>query len=128
MSLYSKLEKERKPLKKYYDNLITYGPYITVTKGVYLFKAEQHINLGVRLPVQPYFRPEDTELFLSIDVPIMPELMVFGEVVNIRFPFKKWIDETSFPFEGKKWQGVEELQNNIDIFLERAKKYHSDIL
>ena len=66
--------------------------YITVTKGVYLFKAEQHINLGVRLPVQPYFRPEDTELFLSIDVPIMPELMVFGEVVNIRFPFYKWVD------------------------------------
>lgn len=49
---------------------MVYGPYAVLSKPLFMFNLEQHVNLGVRVPVQPTFQGKDTSLFLSFDFPI----------------------------------------------------------
>jgi len=48
---------------------MVYGPYLVVTKPVFLMEHEQHFNMGLRVPAQPSFNTQDTSLFLSFDFP-----------------------------------------------------------
>ncbi len=52
-----------------FDRII-YGPYIAVSRPIFLFGLEQHIHLGLRMPVQPNYTPEDTAFYLGFDFPI----------------------------------------------------------
>ena len=49
---------------------IIYGPYMVLSKPIFLFGGEQHIHLGARMPVQPDYSPQDTALYLGFDFPI----------------------------------------------------------
>ncbi|MDH4263001.1 MAG: hypothetical protein OEV78_08160 [Spirochaetia bacterium] len=49
---------------------MVYGPYVVFSKPFFLLNHEQHFNAGLRVPVQPAFKGEDTSLFLSFDFPI----------------------------------------------------------
>ncbi|MBN2401334.1 MAG: hypothetical protein JXN64_02945 [Spirochaetes bacterium] len=51
-------------------NRMIYGPYIVVTKPIYLLDEEQHLHFGFRVPLQPYYVPEDSSYFVSFDIPI----------------------------------------------------------
>ncbi len=51
-------------------NKIIYGTYISFTKPLFILEGTQHIHFGVKMPIQPHVKPEDTALFLSIDIPI----------------------------------------------------------
>ncbi|MDH4198820.1 MAG: hypothetical protein OEV66_00425 [Spirochaetia bacterium] len=61
-----------------------YGPYVVFTKPLFLLKHEQSFNLGLRTPIQPVARPEDTSLFLSLNFPIGQFIPMF-EIERIFF-------------------------------------------
>ncbi|MES0491072.1 MAG: hypothetical protein ABUK01_13825 [Leptospirales bacterium] len=76
------------------NSRLIYGPYLVITKPIYLFNQEQHFHFGVRLPVQPTFEPEDTSLFVGIDIPIGPFVPMF-EVERVFFDANR-LSETLF--------------------------------
>ena len=49
---------------------IIYGPYVALSKPIFLLGGEQHLHLGVRMPVQPNYVPGDTALYLGFDFPM----------------------------------------------------------
>jgi hypothetical protein len=51
-------------------NRVIYGPYFVLTGSIYLFDSEQYVSAGVRLPAQPYYKPDDTSYFASLDIPL----------------------------------------------------------
>lgn len=70
-------------------NKMIYGPYFVITKPIYLFDDEQHISIGVRVPTQPDYVPEDTSYFLSIDIPVGPFFTLKGEVERVYYNFER---------------------------------------
>ena len=69
------------------DNInsrLIFGPYLVVTKPVYLFNQEQHFHFGIRLPVQPTYAPQDTSFFAGFDIPIGPFIPMF-EIERVFF-------------------------------------------
>ncbi|MBN1534920.1 MAG: hypothetical protein JXA20_19780 [Spirochaetes bacterium] len=67
----------------YRHNTIIYGPYIALTSPIYLFGGEQYVNYGVRLPVQPDWRPNDVSYFIGIDIPLGEFFRLKGEVERV---------------------------------------------
>lgn len=61
-----------------------YGPYLVFTKPIFLMESEQHIHLGLRMPLQPYYAPQDTSLFISFDFPLGNFIPMF-EIDRIYF-------------------------------------------
>ena len=51
-------------------NRVIYGPYAVLSRPIFMFGMEQHIHLGVRLPVQPDYLPEDAAMYISLDFPL----------------------------------------------------------
>jgi len=82
-AFYSVGAQETNPGENVNSRLI-FGPYFVITKPMYFWEQEQHFSLGVRLPVQPVYAPEDTSLFISIDVPIGQFVPMF-EIEKIFF-------------------------------------------
>jgi len=70
-------------------NRMIYGPYLVITKPIYLLDSEQHISWGLRVPAQPYFYPKETSYFLSFDIPIGDYFTFKGETERIYYNFKK---------------------------------------
>jgi len=66
------------------NSRLIFGPYFVITKPMYFWEQEQHISFGVRLPVQPVYAPEDTSMFVSIDIPIGQFVPMF-EIEKIFF-------------------------------------------
>lgn len=84
-------EKAAKTNKSWTGMRMVYGPYVALTKPIFLFKGEQHISTGVRVPVQPSFNSDDISCFLSFDFPIGQFIPMF-EIERIFFSNKR-LDE-----------------------------------
>jgi len=70
-------------------NQMIYGPYFVVTKPIYLFDDEQHVNFGMRVPTQPYYVPDNASYFISIDVPMGEYFMFKAEGERIYYDFTR---------------------------------------
>ncbi len=66
--LYRKNEKKDLYYNDY--NKMLCGPYIAFTIPIYLFNSEQFIVWGVRMPVQPKFKPKETSYYFGLDIPL----------------------------------------------------------
>ena len=51
-------------------NRVIYGPYFILTGSIYLFDSQQYLSAGLRTPTQPYYKPDNTSYFTSLDVPL----------------------------------------------------------
>ncbi len=91
----------RKNIRKdlyYYDYFgIHHGPYISFTSPIYLFKSEQFIVYGVRMPVQPEFRPKDASYFFGLDIPLGRYFRLKAEIDRVFWDFRT-PDEWFFNF------------------------------
>ncbi|MFH0977385.1 MAG: hypothetical protein V1874_16520 [Spirochaetota bacterium] len=70
-------------------NRMIYGPYFVVTKPIYLLDEEQHLHFGVRVPMQPYYVPEDTSYFCSFDIPLGNSVIFKAEGERIYYDFSR---------------------------------------
>lgn len=87
--------------EEYYDDLnpynrVMYGPYMVVTKPIFLFNAEQHISFGTRIPVQPVYLPSDTSVFMAFDFPL-GDFVPMIEVQRLYFDTKR-LSQVMFNF------------------------------
>ncbi|MBN2079867.1 MAG: hypothetical protein JW838_12950 [Spirochaetes bacterium] len=88
----------RKNIRKdlYYNDYfgIHQGPYVVFTSPIYLFKSEQFIVYGVRMPVQPKFRPRDTSYFFGLDIPLGKYFRIKAELDRVFWDLRRpgeWI-------------------------------------
>ncbi len=91
------------------DRMI-YGPYFVVTKPIYLLDDEQHLNFGIRVPAQPYFVPEDTAYFVSLDVPLGEFFTFKAEGERIYYNFdrpREWLLNIGLKYSYLNHIGVE---------------------
>ncbi|MCL2026166.1 MAG: hypothetical protein FWG92_05110 [Leptospirales bacterium] len=65
------------------------GPYLAITKPIYLFDDEQYITWGIHTPVQPDYLPKDTSYFMGIDFPLQSAFRLKGEIERVFWNFKK---------------------------------------
>ncbi|OHD70485.1 MAG: hypothetical protein A2W19_08855 [Spirochaetes bacterium RBG_16_49_21] len=83
----------RKNMKKdlYYNvkNRMFSGPYLVFTSPLYLFRSEQYFIYGVRMPVQPHVRPDDTSYFFGLDIPLGDFFRIKGEVERVFWNLRK---------------------------------------
>jgi hypothetical protein len=83
----------RKNVKKdlfYNDyNKMLCGPYIAFTIPIYLFKSEQFIAWGVRMPVQPEFKPKETSYYFGLDIPLGRYFRLKAELDRIFWDFRR---------------------------------------
>lgn len=70
-------------------NRMVFGPYFVITKPIYLFYDEQHLNFGIRLPTQPYYVPEDSSYFISLDIPLGDFFIFKAEGEKIYYNFSR---------------------------------------
>lgn len=70
-------------------NRMIYGPFFVVTKPIYLLDEEQHVHFGIRVPVQPYYVPEDTSYFTSFDIPLGNSVIFKAEGERIYYDFSR---------------------------------------
>lgn len=70
-------------------NRMIYGPFFVITKPIYLLDEEQHFHFGMRLPVQPYYVPEDASYFASFDIPMGESFMFKAEGERIYYDLSK---------------------------------------
>jgi hypothetical protein len=70
-------------------NRVIYGPYVVITKPIYLFDDEQHISVGYRIPTQPDYVPEDSSYFVSLDIPLGQHFILKGEMERIYYNFER---------------------------------------
>ncbi|MCB1145685.1 MAG: hypothetical protein KDK38_02690 [Leptospiraceae bacterium] len=88
------------------------GPYLVFTKPVFIGGAEQHFHFGIRSPLQPNYRPEDTAIFFSFDFPLGPFVPMF-EIERVYFDGSR-LDQTLFNF-GFKLSIVDNLSIELGI-------------
>jgi hypothetical protein len=69
-------------------NRMMYGPYLAITKPIYLFDDEQYVSYGVRLPTQPDFVPDDTSYYLALDFPLNELFRVKTEFERVYWSFR----------------------------------------
>ncbi|PKL18327.1 MAG: hypothetical protein CVV49_06390 [Spirochaetae bacterium HGW-Spirochaetae-5] len=70
-------------------NRVIYGPYFVLTGSIYLFDSEQYLSAGVRLPAQPYYKPENTSYFSSLDIPLGEFFRFQFEIERVYWNFKR---------------------------------------
>ena len=63
---------------------VVYGPYLALSKPIFLFGEEQHIHMGVRMPMQPNYLPNNAAVYFGIDFPISFFIPMF-EINRIYF-------------------------------------------
>jgi hypothetical protein len=95
-------------------NRMILGPYFTVTKPIYLLGDEQHVHWGMRMPLQPYYTPEDTEMYFGIDFPIGQFVPIF-EIQRIFFDSNR-LKEVLFNI-GLRFQFFDHLAFEVDILM-----------
>lgn len=93
-------------------NRMIYGPYFVVTKPIYLFQDEQHISAGIRVPTQPYYVPEDTAYFISLDIPLGSSIIFKAEGERIYYDFsrhREWLLNLGLKYSYLNHLGIEFL-------------------
>lgn len=95
-------------------NRMILGPYFTVTKPIYLFGEEQHIHGGIRMPIQPVYTPDDTEMYVGIDFPIGQFVPIF-EIQRVFFDSSR-LKETMFNI-GLRFHFFEHLAIELDFMM-----------
>jgi len=95
-------------------NRMILGPYFTVTKPIYLFGEEQHIHGGIRMPIQPVYTPDDTEMYVGIDFPIGQFVPIF-EIQRVFFDSSR-LKETMFNI-GLRFHFFEHLAFELDFMM-----------
>ncbi len=101
-------------------NRMIYGPYFVVTKPIYLLDDEQHFHFGVRVPMQPYYVPEDTSYFVSFDVPIGNSVVFKAEGDRIYSDFsrpREWMLNL-----GLKYSYLNRLGVEFDLLMQRKSR------
>ena len=98
-------------------NRMIYGPYFVVTKPIYLLSDEQHIHFGVRVPAQPYYVPEDTSYFLSLDVPVGDFVIFKAESERVYCNFERH-DDWLLSF-GLKYSYFNHIGVELDVMLQK---------
>jgi len=91
------------------DRMI-YGPYLAVTKPIYLLDDEQHFHFGIRVPMQPYYVPEDTSYFASFDIPIGKSVIFKAETERIYYNLERhreWLLNLGLKYSYLNHLGVE---------------------
>lgn len=68
---------------------LIYGPYLVLTKPVFMIESEQHFHFGVRVPFQPFYTPEDASFFIGFDFPLGLIVPMF-EIEKIFFDSSRW--------------------------------------
>lgn len=82
-------------------NRIIYGPYIAVTKPIYLMGDEQYVGWGLRVPAQPYYDGNDTSYYLSVDFPAGPVFRIKSEIERVYWNFSRpsqWLFNLGFQY------------------------------
>jgi hypothetical protein len=83
----------RKNVRKdlYYNdyNKMICGPYIAFTIPIYLFKSEQFIVWGVRMPVQPQFKPKESSYYFGLDIPLGRYFRIKAELERVYWDFRR---------------------------------------
>jgi hypothetical protein len=69
-------------------NHMLYGPYLAVTKPLYIAGGEQYFSFGIRVPAYPSYVPEDTAYFVSLDIPLGTMFAVKAEGERIYWNLK----------------------------------------
>lgn len=95
-------------------NSIIYGPYFTITKPIYLLGEEQHVHVGARMPIQPSYMPQETEMYVGIDFPIGMFVPIF-EIQHILFDSTR-LKETLFNI-GLRFQFFDHLALELDFMM-----------
>jgi hypothetical protein len=70
-------------------NRVIYGPYFVLTGSIYLLDSEQYLSAGIRLPAQPYYKPENTSYFSSLDIPLGGFFRFQFEIERVYWNFKR---------------------------------------
>ncbi len=89
---------------------IIYGPYLAFTSPIYLFGGEQYVNYGVRLPVQPHWRPDDASYFIGIDAPLGEYFRLKGEIERVFWNFRdsgEWLFNAGIRYSYVDQLGIE---------------------
>lgn len=83
----------RKNVRKdlYYNdyNKMICGPYLAFTVPIYLFNSEQFIVWGVRMPVQPEFKPNETSYYFGLDIPLGRYFRIKSELERVFWDFRR---------------------------------------
>ena len=82
-------------------NRMIYGPYLVITKPIYLLDSEQHIGGGIRVPTYPHFYGSDTSYFASFDIPMGEFFTLKGETERVYYNFRRpgdWLFNTGFKY------------------------------
>ena len=101
-------------------NRMIYGPYFVVTKPVYLLDEEQHLHFGVRVPLQPYYVPEDASYFVSFDIPLGNSVIFKAEGDRIYCDFsrpKEWMLNLGLKYSYLNHLGVE-----FDLLMQKKSR------
>ena len=80
---------------------VIYGPYLVFTGSIYLFDSVQFISLGIRTPTQPYYTPDKTSYFTSLDIPLGGFFRFEAGVERLYWNFKKheeWLYSVGLKF------------------------------
>lgn len=77
---------------------LIYGPYLAITKPIYLLNFEQYLNFGIRVPVQPEYQKDDTALFVNYDIPLGEQFVLQMEVDRIYINRKNRGDKILYNF------------------------------
>ena len=80
---------------------VIYGPYLVFTGSIYLFDSEQYVNVGIRTPTQPYYTPDRSSYFTSLDIPLGNYFRLEGGVERLYWNFKKheeWLYSAGLKF------------------------------
>ncbi|HRX16600.1 MAG TPA: hypothetical protein P5123_09810, partial [Spirochaetota bacterium] len=101
----------------YTYNQMIYGPYLVVTKPIYILDEEQHISFGVRTPVQPEYVPNDTSYFVSLDIPLGGYFALKGEVERLYWNFSR-LDQVLFNC-GLRYNIFAKVGLELDIIVEK---------
>ncbi len=69
-------------------NEMIYGPFLVFTGSIYLFDSEQYLSVGIRTPTQPYYKPDNTSYFASLDIPLGEFFRFLLETERIYWNFR----------------------------------------
>ncbi|GAB4430332.1 MAG: hypothetical protein OHK0011_12960 [Turneriella sp.] len=100
-------------------NRMIFGPYFTITKPIYLLGEEQHVHAGIRVPIQPVYTPEDTEMYFGLDFPIGQFVPIF-EIQRIVFDSSR-LKEALFNL-GLRFHIFEHLAIEVDLIMGIGQK------
>jgi hypothetical protein len=91
------------------DRMI-YGPYIAITKPIYLFDDEQYISFGARRPTQPHYVPNDASYYAAVDFPLNSMFRIKGEMERVYWNLrasKEWLYNLGMRYTYMNQLGIE---------------------